>query len=93
MSDIEVPDDLPEILRDFTLSVLRNRPDDIIDYAVDYFLRIRNNKLNADDRQQKTSSKSVALNHHSSPKGSLLISKCAYVTELFLIKKKQRRRR
>lgn len=41
MTQIEVPTDLPIILRDFTLSVLRSKPRDIVDHAVQYFTQLR----------------------------------------------------
>jgi len=41
MTQIEIPSELPTILRNFTLSVLRTKPHDIIDYAVDYFTQIQ----------------------------------------------------
>lgn len=45
MTQIEIPSELPSILRNFTLSVLRTKPRDIIDHAVDYFTQLQ--------RQQK----------------------------------------
>ena len=41
MTQIEIPNELPGILRNFTLSVLRTRPQDILDHAVDYFLDLQ----------------------------------------------------
>lgn len=41
MTQIEVPSELPTILRNFTLSVLRTKPHDIVDYAVDYFTQLQ----------------------------------------------------
>ena len=41
MTQIEIPHELPLILRNFTLSVLRSKPHDIIDYAVDYFTQLQ----------------------------------------------------
>jgi hypothetical protein len=41
MTQIEIPSELPTILRNFTLSVLRTKPQDIIDYAVDYFTQLQ----------------------------------------------------
>jgi len=41
MTQIEIPSELPTILRNFTLSVLRTKPHDIIDYAVDYFTQLQ----------------------------------------------------
>lgn len=39
---ITVPDDLRDVLLEFTISYLLEQPGDIIDYAVDFFTRLRN---------------------------------------------------
>jgi hypothetical protein len=41
MTQIEIPSELPTILRNFTLSVLRTKPRDIIGHAVDYFTQLQ----------------------------------------------------
>jgi hypothetical protein len=41
MTQIEIPSELPSILRNFTLSVLRTKPRDIIDHAVEYFTHLQ----------------------------------------------------
>ena len=51
MPQIEIPSELPNILRNFTLSVLRTKPRDIIDHAVDYFTQLQ--------RQQKQQSEQL----------------------------------
>jgi hypothetical protein len=51
MTQIEIPSELPGILRSFTLSVLRTKPRDIIDHAVDYFTQLQ--------RQQKQQSEQL----------------------------------
>ncbi|OWF55936.1 cAMP-dependent protein kinase type II regulatory subunit [Mizuhopecten yessoensis] len=38
---LEIPDGLGDLLRDFTVAVLRDRPLDLHDFAVDYFTKIR----------------------------------------------------
>lgn len=45
-SRISVPEDLREILLEFTISYLLEQPGDIIDYAVDFFTKLRQNRLN-----------------------------------------------
>ncbi|KAG5317537.1 KAPR2 kinase, partial [Pseudoatta argentina] len=40
-SKITVPDDLRDVLLEFTISYLLEQPGDIIDYAVDFFTRLR----------------------------------------------------
>ncbi|KAK6178687.1 hypothetical protein SNE40_011213 [Patella caerulea] len=39
--NLEIPDGLGDLLRDFTVSVLRERPGDLYDFAVEYFTRAR----------------------------------------------------
>ena len=36
---IEVPKDLPEILKDFSKEVIRNNPPDIVKFSREYFTR------------------------------------------------------
>lgn len=43
-SKITVPDDLRDILLEFTISYLLEQPGDIVDYAVDFFTRLRDNR-------------------------------------------------
>ena len=38
---LEIPDGLGDLLRDFTVAVLRDRPNDLHEFAVDYFTKIR----------------------------------------------------
>lgn len=45
-SRIVVPDNLRDILLEFTISYLLEQPEDIIDYAVDFFTRLRDNREN-----------------------------------------------
>ncbi|UJR10265.1 hypothetical protein I4U23_014473 [Adineta vaga] len=60
MTQIEVPRELPIILRDFTLSVLRTKPRDIVDHAVKYFTQLQQqSQLIIDD-------KNVTIIPHSS---------------------------
>ena len=41
---LEIPDGLGDLLRDFTVAVLRDRPEDIYDFAVGYFTKVRENR-------------------------------------------------
>jgi hypothetical protein len=56
MTQIEIPSELPSILRNFTLSVLRTKPRDIIDHAVDYFTQLQ--------RQQKHQSEGLITDNN-----------------------------
>lgn len=42
--NLEIPDGLGDLLRDFTVAVLRDRPPDIYDFAVGYFTKVRENR-------------------------------------------------
>lgn len=41
MSHIRIPPGLTELLQGYTVQVLRQRPSDLVDFAVDYFTRLR----------------------------------------------------
>ena len=42
--NLEIPDGLGDLLRDFTVAVLRERPGDLYDFAVEYFTKTRERK-------------------------------------------------
>lgn len=44
---ILVPDDLREVLLEFTISYLLEQPGDVVSYAADYFTRLRENRTTA----------------------------------------------
>lgn len=41
MSHIQIPPGLTELLQGYTVEVLRQQPPDLVDFAVDYFTRLR----------------------------------------------------
>lgn len=41
---IQVPDELREVLLEFTISYLLEQPGDVINYAADYFTRLRDSR-------------------------------------------------
>ncbi|XP_030635592.1 cAMP-dependent protein kinase type II-beta regulatory subunit isoform X2 [Chanos chanos] len=41
---IEVPDGLKEMLQDFTVEVLRNQPRDLLEFALQYFAQLKENR-------------------------------------------------
>lgn len=41
MSHIQIPPGLTELLQGYTVEVLRQQPSDLVDFAVDYFTRLR----------------------------------------------------
>uniref|UniRef100_T1L305 RIIa domain-containing protein n=1 Tax=Tetranychus urticae TaxID=32264 RepID=T1L305_TETUR len=56
-SRLEVPQELTNLLLDFTVSVLINKPGDVVDYAASYFNRLKDERK-APIRCQTTSSSS-----------------------------------
>ena len=40
--DLRIPQGLGEMLRDFTVAVLKEKPDQLVDFAADYFANMRN---------------------------------------------------
>ncbi|CAF2750866.1 unnamed protein product [Rotaria sp. Silwood2] len=68
MPQIEIPSELPIILRNFTLSILRTKPPDIIDHAVDYFTQLQRqqkSQLMTDDNMVTTVPfSSSSIRHH-----------------------------
>ncbi|CAF0758160.1 unnamed protein product [Rotaria sp. Silwood1] len=65
MTQIEIPSELPSILRNFTLSVLRTKPRDIIDHAVEYFTQLQRQQRQQSE-QLMTGNKSVTTVSSSS---------------------------
>jgi len=43
---ISVPDNLRDILLEFTVNYLLEQPGDVVDYAVEYFTKLRDNRPN-----------------------------------------------
>uniref|UniRef100_A0A8C0ZMM6 cAMP-dependent protein kinase type II-alpha regulatory subunit n=1 Tax=Castor canadensis TaxID=51338 RepID=A0A8C0ZMM6_CASCN len=56
MSHIQIPPGLTELLQGYTVEVLRKQPPDLVDFAVDYFTRLREARLQASDPFAATAS-------------------------------------
>lgn len=39
--ELEIPPGLTELLQDFTVQVLREKPEDILDFAANYFMKMK----------------------------------------------------
>lgn len=70
---ITVPDDLRDLLLEFTISYLLEQPGDILDYAVEFFTKLRENR-------QTTLSK---LGHSESADDSLSMEDGKYISDSF----------
>lgn len=42
---IEIPAGLTELLQSFTVEVLRNQPEDLLDFALQYFTRLKEKEI------------------------------------------------
>jgi len=42
--DVQIPPGLTELMQDFTVAALRERPSDIVDFAADYFVKLKDSK-------------------------------------------------
>lgn len=42
--DVQIPPGLTELMQDFTVAALRERPSDIVEFAADYFTKLRDSK-------------------------------------------------
>lgn len=49
---LNVPDELREMLLDFTIGYLLEQPSDIIDYAIEFFDKLKRSKLASCVKQQ-----------------------------------------
>lgn len=56
MSTVEIPAGLKELLQGYTVEVLRRRPPDLIEFAVQHFTQIQEGQQN-DQRAKKRSAK------------------------------------
>ncbi|CAF2049276.1 unnamed protein product [Rotaria magnacalcarata] len=67
MTHIEIPSELPNILRNFTLSVLRTKPRDIINHAVEYFTQLQRQQQQQSEPPLMTGNNPVTTVSSSSP--------------------------
>lgn len=56
---IQVPDELREVLLEFTINYLLEQPGDIINYAVDYFTRLKETRATQIDGTASSPDESV----------------------------------
>ena len=52
--NFDIPPGLTDLLQDFTVSVLRNRPLDLYQFAADYFADAYQHRSSGDDPDQQT---------------------------------------
>ncbi|XP_069329720.1 cAMP-dependent protein kinase type II-alpha regulatory subunit isoform X2 [Eulemur rufifrons] len=63
MSHIQIPPGLTELLQGYTVEVLRQQPPDLVDFAVDYFTRLR------EARAQASVLPAASLGYHTQEHG------------------------
>lgn len=49
---LNVPDELRELLLDFTIGYLLEQPNNLIDYGIEFFEKLKNTKLSSSIKQQ-----------------------------------------
>lgn len=59
----EIPTELNNLLIDFTVSVLVNRPNDLLDYAANYFNHLVDERRNSQQSTATTTNHSLHSNH------------------------------
>lgn len=63
MSRFEVPPELTSLLLDFTVSVLVNKPPDLLEYASQYFSRMHEERRNPGGSSRSPRTSSLDSNH------------------------------
>ena len=46
--DVQIPPGLTELMQDFTVAALREKPNDIVEFAADYFVKLKESKKQYD---------------------------------------------
>ena len=66
--DLEIPPGLTDLLQDFTVQVLREKPDDILDFAANYFMKMKLKEKRSRDGKNKgkPKAKGVSFNRDDS---------------------------
>lgn len=59
--DLEIPPGLSDLLQDFTVHVLREKPDDIVDFAANYFMKLKVKEKRSKDGNKSKKSKGVSF--------------------------------
>lgn len=71
---IQVPEELREVLLEFTISYLLEQPGDIVSYAVDYFTRLRETRITAYEITTTVSSPDESVISNEEGKISLIVN-------------------
>jgi len=59
--NFDIPPGLTDLLQDFTVSVLRNRPTDLYQFAADYFADAYQHRSAGDDEQTNLRGKGISF--------------------------------
>jgi len=64
--NFEIPAGLTDLLQDFTVAVLKERPPKLVQFAADYFVKL-NNQNNAEKSDEKTTNRGGGVRFAASP--------------------------
>jgi cAMP-dependent protein kinase regulator len=59
--DLEIPVGLSDLLQDFTVHVLREKPEDIVDFAANYFMKLKLKEKRSKEGQKNKKGKGVSF--------------------------------
>ena len=59
--DLEIPSGLTDLLQDFTVHVLRDKPEDIVDFAASYFMKLKLKEKRKDGKAPKKTARGVSF--------------------------------
>lgn len=65
--NFEIPPGLTDLLQDFTVSVLKERPPDLVQFAADYFVKLNSQKKIENDDDDDTGGRGVRFAAASPP--------------------------
>lgn len=59
--DLEIPVGLSDLLQDFTVHVLREKPEDIVDFAANYFMKLKLKEKRSKEGRKNRKGKGVSF--------------------------------
>lgn len=70
---IQVPDALREVLLEFSIAYLLEQPSDVINFAVDYFLKLQSSRRSPDAGDSHASNGAESEGEEEEPEGKFFI--------------------